>query len=71
MLTTCVNLIAFRLGAMDGEARKHFILILAQLIEKSPVCLTFEMFLRVFLTFICSNLLVEVLWKNCRTHTFV
>ncbi|XP_028408078.1 transformation/transcription domain-associated protein-like isoform X2 [Dendronephthya gigantea] len=36
MLTTCVNLLSSRLGAMDGEARKHFILILAQLIEKSP-----------------------------------
>ncbi|CAB3995848.1 Transformation transcription domain-associated, partial [Paramuricea clavata] len=36
MLVTCVDLVKSRLGAMDSEARKMFILILAQLIEKSP-----------------------------------
>jgi hypothetical protein len=40
MLITCVDLVKSRLGAMDGEARKLFIFILAQLIEKSPVGFT-------------------------------
>jgi hypothetical protein len=40
MLITCVDLVKSRLGAMDGEARKLFIFILAQLIEKSPVSFT-------------------------------
>jgi hypothetical protein len=42
MLVTCVDLVKSRLGAMDSEARKMFILILAQLIEKSPVCFTLK-----------------------------
>ena len=45
MLITCVDLVKSRLGAMDGEARKLFIFILAQLIEKSPVRLTLNCFL--------------------------
>ena len=42
MLVTCVDLVKSRLGAMDNEARKLFIFILAQLIEKSPVSFTLE-----------------------------
>ncbi|XP_046847243.1 transformation/transcription domain-associated protein-like isoform X2 [Xenia sp. Carnegie-2017] len=36
MLITCVDLVKSRLCSMDAEARKLFIFILAQLIEKSP-----------------------------------
>ena len=46
MLVTCVDLVKSRLGAMDGEARKLFIFILAQLIEKSPVRSTLKMLIR-------------------------